>query len=101
MDGRAVKKVDKNYIEYICSLAKLEFTEEEYYKVHQRLKGFDEYAEKLAEIDTSNIQPLVNSNETTNFYREDIVKPSLDRNIILENALDSMYGCIKVKKIIE
>lgn len=93
--------MDKSYIEYICSLAKLELSEKEYDIMIERLLGFKEYAEKLGEIDTMGIEPLVNVNETINVFRVDKVEPSLDRKIILDNAPEKMYGCIKVKKIVE
>jgi len=95
------EKMDKGYIEYICSLAKLEYDEENSDRIIEKIKAFDVYAEKLADIDTNDIKPLVNVNETINVMREDAVMPSLERNIILENAPEKLYGCIKVSKIIE
>lgn len=93
--------MDKAYIDYLCSLAKLEFDVEEYDEIELKLKIFSKYAEKLAAIDTDNIEPLVNVNGTINVLREDIVNPSLERDIVLFNAPEKMYGCIKVDKIIE
>ena len=93
--------MDKTYVDYLCSLSKLEFDEEEYDGLITKLKLFSKYAEKLASIETENIEPLVNVNGTINVMRQDIVKPSLDRDIILGNAPEKMYGCIKVNKIIE
>ncbi len=93
--------MDKDYIDYLCSLAKLEFKEKDYEKITEGINRFIEYAEKLAEVNTENIEPLVNVNGTINVMREDNIMPSLDRNIILDNAPDKMYGCIKVNKIIE
>lgn len=93
--------MDKSYIEYICSLARLEFDEKDLNKIIERLNAINGYAEKLAELDTNNIEPLVNVNEIVNVMREDEVKPSLDRNIVLNNTSEKMYGCIKVSKIIE
>ena len=95
------EKMDKGYIEYICSLAKLEYDEKDSDRIIGKMKAFDKYAEKLADIDTKDIKPLVNVNETINVLREDVVMPSLERNIILENAPEKLYGCIKVSKIIE
>jgi aspartyl-tRNA(Asn)/glutamyl-tRNA(Gln) amidotransferase subunit C len=93
--------LDKKYIEFISALAKLEFDEKNMDKINQRMNMFSDYAKKLAEIDTDNVEPLVNVNETINVLREDEPKPSLDRTIVLSNAPEKMYGCIKVKKIIE
>ena len=93
--------MDKDYIDYLCSLAKLEFKEKDYDKISKGLDTFRGYAEKLAEVNTENTEPLVNVNGTVNIMREDEVRPSMDRNIVLDNAPDKMYGCIKVNKIIE
>lgn len=93
--------MDRDYIEYIAALAKLEVDEKDMDKINQRLKMFSDYAKKMAEIDTENVEPLINVNETINVLREDEPKPSLDRAIVLSNAPEKMHGCIKVKKIIE
>lgn len=95
------EEVDRTYVDYLCSLVKLEFDEKEYDGIIEKLKSYCGYAEKLAKIDTDNIEPLVNVNGTINVTREDIIKPSLDRDVVLYNASEKMYGCIKVNKIIE
>lgn len=93
--------LERKYIEYLAELAKLELDESIINKVQDRIEMFSGYAKKLAEIDTEDIKPLINMNNEINVLREDKVGSSLDRDIVLNNAPEKMYGCIKVKKIIE
>jgi aspartyl-tRNA(Asn)/glutamyl-tRNA(Gln) amidotransferase subunit C len=44
------------------------------------------YMEKLNELDTSNVEPMMHALPMTNVFREDEVQPSLDREAALMNA---------------
>ncbi len=92
--------VTKKDVEYIAELARLKFTDEELEKFTGQLNEILSYVEKLNELDTSNVEPLSHPVEGSNVFREDIVKPSIDREDALRNAPDRNELFFKVPKVI-
>ena len=78
-----------------------EFDEKDMDKITEKFSLMLDYLGKLNELDTKDVEPLINVNKMINVMREDEVKASLPRDIILNNAPEKMYGCVKVNKIIE
>jgi len=92
--------VTKKDVEYIAELAKLTFKDEELEKFTEHLNQILTYVEKLNELDTTNVEPLSHPVEGSNAFREDVVKPSLDREEALRNAPDRSELFFKVPKVI-
>ena len=57
--------------------------------------------EKLNELDTKNVDPLVYINEEGNVWREDEVQHQLSREKALKNAPDQDGEFFKVPKVID
>ena len=55
----------------------------------------------LSEIDTQSIAPTNHAMKVQNVFREDIIKPSYDRDDILKNAPSQEGGCYLVPKVVE
>jgi len=94
-------KIKPEEIEYIASLSRLKLAEEEreMYAVH--LSQILEHAERLNELNTDGVEPTAHVLPVHNVFREDEVRPSLEREILLANAPDVENGCFKVPKIVE
>jgi aspartyl-tRNA(Asn)/glutamyl-tRNA(Gln) amidotransferase subunit C len=92
--------VTRKDVEYIAELAKLKFKDEELEKFTEQLNEILAYVEKLNELDTTNVEPLSHPIEGSNVFREDVVKPSLDREEALRNAPDRSELFFKVPKVI-
>ncbi|MGA8264067.1 MAG: Asp-tRNA(Asn)/Glu-tRNA(Gln) amidotransferase subunit GatC [Ignavibacteriaceae bacterium] len=92
--------VTRKDVEHIAELAKLKFKEEELEKFTDHLNEILAYVEKLNELDTANVEPLAHPVEGSNVFREDEVKPSLDREEALRNAPDRSELFFKVPKVI-
>ena len=92
--------VTKKDVEYIAELARLKFKDEELEKFTEQLNEILTYVEKLNELDTTNVEPLSHPVEGSNVFREDVVKPSLDREEALRNAPDRSELFFKVPKVI-
>ena len=67
----------------------------------QELSDFLEYVDRLQQVDTENVMPTAHVLPIQNVFREDVVKPSLDRDLALSNAPESEDGYFRVPKIIE
>jgi aspartyl-tRNA(Asn)/glutamyl-tRNA(Gln) amidotransferase subunit C len=87
-------------VEYVASLARLEFTEAEREKLVQQLNEILAYMEKLNELDTSKVEPLAHVIELSNVFREDALIPSLPREEALKNAPDTSGKFFRVPKVI-
>ncbi|SHI41563.1 Asp-tRNA(Asn)/Glu-tRNA(Gln) amidotransferase subunit GatC [Lutispora thermophila] len=93
--------IDKKDLHYVASLARLKLKEEDEEKVREKFSMVLDYVGMLNELDIEDVEPLINVNGMSNVMREDEIKESMDRETLLANAPEKMYGCIKVSKVIE
>ena len=92
--------VTRKDVEHIAELARLKFKEKELESFTHQLNDILAYMEQLNELDTENVEPLSQPIEGSNVFREDITKPSLDREHALKNAPDKDEEFFKVPKVI-
>lgn len=85
-------KISEKEINRIAKLAKLEVNNEEIEKFTNQLTLILELVEKLKEVDTEGIKPTYNIHHSKNFFREDKVEPSLEREKVLSNAEEVRNG---------
>jgi aspartyl-tRNA(Asn)/glutamyl-tRNA(Gln) amidotransferase subunit C len=93
--------LERKDVEHVAHLARLELTEEELTRFHRQLDNILGYVEKLNQADTAGVEPLVHAAGGGNVFREDEVKPSLDRAAALGQAPDSDGWFFRVPRIIE
>jgi len=93
-------KIDDQIIDKISRLAYLEFGEEEKEKIRQDLEQILTFVEKLRELDTENVEPLVYLSDKTDVLREDKKIPTLSTEEALLNAPDKSGHFFKVPKVI-
>ena len=87
-------------VKHIAELARLEFSGEELESFTHQLNQILEYVEKLNELDTENVEPLSHPVEGNNAFREDELKPSINREEALKNAPDRDEEFFRVPKVI-
>lgn len=93
-------KIDDQIIEKISGLAYLEFGEEEKEKIRQDLEQILTFVEKLRELDTENVEPLVYLSDKTDVLREDRMIPTISAEEALLNAPETSGHFFKVPKVI-
>lgn len=101
--------LDKNTVEHIAELARIEITEEEKEFLGQQLSKIIDYIDKLSgklqslgkELDTSKVEPLRGCYSQINILRED--KPQKFDNIekIIENFPSQENNFCKILQVIE
>ena len=84
----------------VAKLARLKFTPEEIEKFQVELNDILGYIDMLDEINTDEVKPLIQVNNTVNNLREDKVRESLSVEKALSNAPDSGDGAIVVPKVV-
>ena len=93
-------QIDKQLILRLEHLARLELSDEERARMTGDLNNILAMVEKLMELDTENIEPLIYINEEVNVLRSDEVKRQLGREAALTNAPDRNEAFFKVPKVI-
>ncbi|MCH2082559.1 MAG: Asp-tRNA(Asn)/Glu-tRNA(Gln) amidotransferase subunit GatC [Saprospiraceae bacterium] len=93
-------KVDKLLISKLEKLARLELSGEEREGLTKDLSSILEMVEKLQELDTEGVDPLVYINEEVNILRSDQMDKQLSQKDALKNAPDQDGTFFRVPKVI-
>lgn len=88
-------------VEYVAQLSRLLLSQEEKERFVRDLNNILEYADRITQIDTENVEPTTHVFPVSNVFREDKVRPSLDLKQLLENAPDVGDGAFKVPMVVE
>ena len=94
-------KIDKETVEKIAHLARLELTEKEKEKSIEELSEILDFMAKLNELDTTGVEPLIYMNQAVNVLRADEVRQEMTREEALLNAPLKNEEYIKVAKVIQ
>jgi aspartyl-tRNA(Asn)/glutamyl-tRNA(Gln) amidotransferase subunit C len=95
-------KIDIKTVDEVAHLARLEFTtEEEKSKILTDMNRMLGFIDKLNELDTSNIEPLIYMTNEKNILREDEPKTTVTHKEALKNAPRKDSDYFKVPKVIE
>jgi aspartyl-tRNA(Asn)/glutamyl-tRNA(Gln) amidotransferase subunit C len=93
-------KIDDKMIDRISRLAYLEFGKAEKEKIRRDLEQILTFVEKLKELDTENVEPLVYLSDKTDVLREDRMIPTISTEEALLNAPEKSGRFFKVPKVI-
>ncbi|MGH9404901.1 MAG: Asp-tRNA(Asn)/Glu-tRNA(Gln) amidotransferase subunit GatC [Terriglobia bacterium] len=91
-------------VRYVAELAHLDLTDDEVRRFQPQLAAILDYAQKLNELDTSNVEPLaqvIAAEVPGASLRDDIRQPSLSRDSALANAPEAEAGYFTVPSVIE
>ncbi len=88
-------------IEYVGILAKLALSKEEKEQAKKDMNRMLDYIDKLAELDTTGIEPMSHVFPIQNVFREDIVTNSDQSENTLKNAPGTKDSMFMVPKTFE
>lgn len=94
-------KVTKEDLENVAVLSRLRIPEDQQQKYMQQMDSILTYMDNLSEVDTTDVMPTTYALPMQNVFREDVVRPSLDREAALQNAPLRDNGYFKVPKVLE
>jgi aspartyl-tRNA(Asn)/glutamyl-tRNA(Gln) amidotransferase subunit C len=94
-------KITREEVQRVALLARLRLTPQEESQLTEQLDHILVYMEKLAELDTSNVEPFSHAVDAVNAVREDTVTNRPNAEALLANAPDRDATYFKVPKIIE
>jgi aspartyl-tRNA(Asn)/glutamyl-tRNA(Gln) amidotransferase subunit C len=93
-------EVNDALIDNLCNLARLEFNAEEKENIKKDLRRMIEFVEKLGELDTTGVAPLLHMSPAINVLRNDEPEGSVSRQEALANAPVTDGTYFKVPKVI-
>jgi aspartyl-tRNA(Asn)/glutamyl-tRNA(Gln) amidotransferase subunit C len=91
--------INDETIARIAKLARLEFTPEESSKLKVDMGNILHLVEKLKELDTDGVEPLIHMTDGYNVLREDEVKVMITKEEALLNAPKKDSDYFKVPKV--
>lgn len=94
-------EVTEQMVEKLAHLARLSFNDTEKQAVKLDLQSMIAFVEKLQELDTTGVEPLLHMGNNTNVLRNDIIKGSVTREEALLNAPLKDEQFFKVPKVIK
>lgn len=94
-------KVDKNTLRKIAHLARLEFDPKHEESMIKSMTDILTWVEKLNEVDTKKVAPLIHLSEEINVVREDELRPHLEHEKGLKNAPKKDSDYFRVPKVLE
>lgn len=81
--------IDRDQVLHVARLARLRLSDEEVTTIAGELSSILGHIEKLSELDLDGVAPTTHVVDVGNALRPDEPRPSLPRDIVLEQAPDS------------
>lgn len=88
-------------VDHVAKLARLNLTDAERELFTEQLNAILQYAEKLNELDTENVEPTTHVLRLSNVMREDEVHESLPQEKVFLNAPEEEDGQFKVPAVLD
>lgn len=97
----ADEKISEADVGHVAHLSRLQCNDDEVRRFTKDLNSILAYVDKLAELDTENVEPTSHSLKMENVLRDDEVRPSLTNEQALANAPEREGPFFKVPQIIQ
>jgi len=95
------QKIDIKTVDEIAHLARLEFSDEAKGEILNDMNRMLAFVDKLNELKTDDVEPLIYMTEERSVMREDEVKVTLTQAEALKNAPKKDSDYFKVPKVID
>jgi aspartyl-tRNA(Asn)/glutamyl-tRNA(Gln) amidotransferase subunit C len=88
-------------VDHLARLSRLRFTESEKQEIRQDLQRMIGFVEKLNEVDTGGLEPVLHMSTEVNRLRKDVIEGSITTEAALQNAAESHPPFFTVPKVIK
>ncbi|OHB83081.1 MAG: asparaginyl/glutamyl-tRNA amidotransferase subunit C [Planctomycetes bacterium RBG_16_64_12] len=92
--------ISRDEVEKVSLLGRLRLSEDELDKMTTQLGEILQYMDLLAEVDTERVKPMAHALDVSDVFRDDQLRPSLDREKALENAPHRDDECYRVPAVL-
>jgi len=93
-------KITEETVDHIAHLARLEFQGERKDAIRQDLERIITFMDKLQEVDTENVDPLIFMTKEVNRLREDTAEKTLTQDEALKNAPRRDSDYFRIPKVL-
>lgn len=93
-------EINDALFEKLANLAKLKFDETEKLQIKNDLQNMVGLIEKMNDLDTSNVEPLLHMTANVNMWREDVITGSITNEEAMQNASNKNAPFFIVPKVI-
>lgn len=87
-------------VEKVSLLARLVLSDEELDRMTSQMGHILGYIDLLSELDTEKVEPMAHALDVVNVFRDDAVRPSLQRDSALANAPSRDDECYLVPAVL-
>lgn len=94
-------EINATLVDHLAKLSRLHLSDNERLALMDDLTKMIAFVEKLKEIDTTGVSPLLHMSNNENAWREDIVKESISTEAAFLNAPHKDHNFFKVPKVIQ
>ena len=94
-------KVNNKLIQDISNLSKLKFNASEKEQMKADLKKILDFVDKLNEIETKGVEPLIYMSDEVNVLRKDVISKNTSQKDALKNAPEKDSDYFKVPTVLK
>lgn len=94
-------KVTEEIVDHIAHLARLEFEGDKKVAIQQDMDRIIDFMDKLQEVDTENVEPLIFMSSEINRLREDTASVTVSKEDALKNAPKKDTDYFRIPKVLD
>lgn len=94
-------KITEEIIDHIAHLARLEFKGEQKEAIRGDMEKIVTFMEKLSEVPTENVEPLIFMTNEFNHLREDVPQTTITQEEALKNAPKKDSDYFRIPKVLD
>ena len=95
------KKITIDEVKHIARLSKLNIPDNELNYYLEEMDKMINHFNIISKVDTSDVEPMTHVNNTSNVFRKDKLKNSLNTKDAIQNSAKTFGNYIKIPKIID
>ena len=94
-------KITEEIVDHIAHLARLEFEGEEKLAIIRDMENIVNFMDRLNELDTEHVEPLIFMSEEVNRLRDDVAQVTITQKEALQNAPKKDSDYFRIPKVLD
>jgi aspartyl-tRNA(Asn)/glutamyl-tRNA(Gln) amidotransferase subunit C len=94
------QRISRSEVVHVAHLARLELSDQEVERLTEELGAILEHAGEVAALELSDVPPTAHPLPIENVLRDDVIRPSIDRDEVLAQAPMAEDGMFRVPRIL-
>lgn len=94
-------KITEDIVDHIAHLSRLEFVGKDKEAIMQDMQNIISFMDKLSEVPTDNVEPLIFMSDEVNRLRDDIPELTVSKEEALKNAPKKDSDYFRIPKVLD